>query len=491
MRKTLLASAAILGGTGGLAFAQAPTTNPSQGQLAAPWASGPASNNNNNAVGRAVPGVDAVPTPGTVVIRLNGRVESDISASFSSGDRATSGGVNYKMNPVGISSYARLYPGVDGLAANGLRYGAAMELRQNFGGGTNFSSAGVAPGATATSPSGGNLATTVYVRRAFTYLGSDQIGIVRVGVGDGVIGLFDGGIFTSQTWDAGIGQFNGGGAQVLGTTAGFLIPFAWLSQAGAEYNNAKIVYLTPQFFGFDFGVQYAPNMGNKYSDSAGASPTQAAVCSVAGPNCIGLSAGADSTRWLNQVAVGARYQGTFGGVNLKGMVVYETAGKETIAGGGLIATGNAASRAAGAGTLRYDNLSFVTAAAAVSFAGFTVAADYIGGALNGQLAMRPQGGAPTNAVVTGITYANGPWVFGAEVGFVDTQGSANLTKISQRKEFEFAAGGTYKVAPGLALAAEYMHTERHQGGFDFIANGLGTTRDVKGNAFILSTIVTW
>jgi hypothetical protein len=191
------------------------------------------------------------------------------------------------------------------------------------------------------------------------------------------------------------------------------------------------------------------------------------------------------------VAVGARYQGTFGGVDLKGMVVYETAGKETIAGGGLVASGNAASRAAGAGTFKYDNLSFVTAAAAVSFAGFTVAADYIGGALNGQLAMRPSGGAPTNAVVTGVTYANGPWVLGAEVGFVDTQGSANLTKISQRKEFEVAAGGTYKVAPGLALVAEFMHTERHQGGFDFIANGLGTTRDVKGNSFLFGSIVTW
>ena len=59
---------------------------------------------------------------------------------------------------------------------------------------------------------------------------------------------------------------------------------------------------------------------------------------------------------------------------------------------------------------------------AVTAANITVAADYIGGAVNGQLAMRPTGGAPTNAVVTGVTYANGPITLGAEVGLVDTPG---------------------------------------------------------------------
>ena len=75
MRKLLMASVAVLGATSGLAFAQAP----SQGQLIQPWAAGPASNNNNNAVGRAndpgyTPKYDATPTPGTVVIRLNGQI---------------------------------------------------------------------------------------------------------------------------------------------------------------------------------------------------------------------------------------------------------------------------------------------------------------------------------------------------------------------------------------------------------------------------------
>src|ERR1700712_64107 len=151
MRKLLLASAAILGATGGLAFAQAPA-NQSQGQYAGPYGAGPAANNNNNAWGVAntpsggvaagsnstvyAPNVIATPVPGTIVIHLNGRVEVDLSANFTSADKGTdaNGTPNgFKLNPVGISSSMRLYPGFDGVAANGLRYGASAELRENFG----------------------------------------------------------------------------------------------------------------------------------------------------------------------------------------------------------------------------------------------------------------------------------------------------------------------------------------------------------------------
>ncbi|MFL5258065.1 MAG: hypothetical protein ACJ8AI_35325 [Rhodopila sp.] len=148
MRKLLMASAAILGATSGLAFAQTPA-NPSQGQLAAPYGAGPAANNNNNAWGIAntpsgssaagplstvyAPNVNKVPAPGTVVIRLNGRVEVDFGAAFTSADKGVGANAGYKVNPVGIGSYMRLYPGFDGLAANGLRYGASVELRENFG----------------------------------------------------------------------------------------------------------------------------------------------------------------------------------------------------------------------------------------------------------------------------------------------------------------------------------------------------------------------
>ena len=75
----------------------------------------------------------------------------------------------------------------------------------------------------------------MFVRRAFTYLASDRAGLVRFGQTDGVLGLFDNCIFTSQCWDAGTGNFNGGEPlQGIGPGGATAIPFVWLSQAGAE-----------------------------------------------------------------------------------------------------------------------------------------------------------------------------------------------------------------------------------------------------------------
>jgi hypothetical protein len=179
MRKLLMASAAILGASGGLASAQtlAPAAA-SQGQYAGPYGAGPAPNNNNNAWGIAntpsgskaagplstiyAPNTIAVPAPGTIVIRLNGRVEVDVSANFTSVDRsvsATGTPTGLKLNPVGVSSYMRLYPGFDGVAANGLRSGAAFELRENFqsGIGNGFGTNGT----TAASPSTNSSLETV------------------------------------------------------------------------------------------------------------------------------------------------------------------------------------------------------------------------------------------------------------------------------------------------------------------------------------------
>jgi hypothetical protein len=241
----------------------------------------------------------------------------------------------------------RLYPGIDGMATNGLRYGASIELRENFPGSAAQPTVALTPAPTASAYSSSE---TVYVRRAFTYLANDNLGLVRFGQTDGVIGLFDPCIFTSQCWDAGAGNFNGGQAQGQGATGAFGIPFAFLAQAGAEYGNTKITYMSPQFFGFDFGVQYAPSMGNGYSS-----------CTTAGAaNCNAETTGTDATRWYNQVGVGVRYQGVFGPVGVGAYAFYEAAGKESFFGApstsGRGVTGN-----------RYDNLSFFQAAAYLTY----------------------------------------------------------------------------------------------------------------------------
>jgi hypothetical protein len=504
MRKILLASAALFGATAAVAHAQTPATQapaaPSQGQLVAPYGAGPAPMNNNNAWGTAntpsgsaaagplstiyAPNTIAVPAPGTIVIHLNGRLEADVSANFTSVDKGMNpnGTPNgYKLNPVGVSSSIRIYPGFDGVASNGLRYGASVELRENFQSGTTTE------GGTATTSAGANISSeTIYVRRNFAYLATDQAGLLRIGQTDGVIGMFDNCIFTSQCWDAGSGTLNGGGMQSQAPSAAS-IPFVWLAQSATEIGNSKIVYLSPQVYGFDFGFQFAPNEGNSYDNGSGSSPIQTTTCNSAGANCINVSSGNDSTRWLNQVGVGLRYQQNFGAVDFKAYGFYETAGKEDLTTTAYVAP----SPTAAAGNLRYDNLNFYKAGIAVTAANTTLAVDYIGGSVDGALGMRPVGGAPMNAVVAGLTYANGPITLGVDIGFVDSQGAAQLAGISQRREGEFAIGGNYRLAPGLQLVGEYQYTQRHQGDYNFTTGAIGSTVDEHAQGVMFSTVLTW
>jgi hypothetical protein len=178
MRKTLLTGAAIIGGSISFAHAQIPA-NPSEGQLVAPYGAAGNTSNNNNAWGTAntptgstaagqlsairPPNVYALPTPGTIVIHMNGRVESDVAATFSTGNTGTTatGAPNgFKLNPVGVATDIRLYFGADGMAANALRYGAAIELWENFEGGTADSN----PAAASNSGSANSSGQTVFVR---------------------------------------------------------------------------------------------------------------------------------------------------------------------------------------------------------------------------------------------------------------------------------------------------------------------------------------
>jgi len=221
MRKFLLASVATLGAGGliGTALAQAPAGAPTQGQAAWPLAN-PVSyvNNNNNYQAPALPGALANPTPGTIVVHVNGKVQVDFQTVWTgvdtrfatlpaTGSLAQVVGVNgtgsVKLMPQAIDSFGRIYLGGDAMATNGLRYGAAIEVRQNFTGQiSNNGSSGA---------SGYSSLETLYIRRAFMYVAGEQWGIVRVGQADGLISIFDNGVTTFQFTPT--GNLNGGDMQ--------------------------------------------------------------------------------------------------------------------------------------------------------------------------------------------------------------------------------------------------------------------------------------
>jgi hypothetical protein len=184
-----------------------------------------AANDNNNAQAATRPGAFANPTPGTIVVHINGRAHAGFSSIWTSaGERfatapagspggppivasvttptatipatptatilGTNGTGQIKLAPESLYSYARIYLGADAMATNGLRYGAAIELRQNFTGQISDN--------TSTGASVNSSLETLFVRRAFTYVAGDQWGIVRAGQADGIIGLFDNGVTTFQ-----------------------------------------------------------------------------------------------------------------------------------------------------------------------------------------------------------------------------------------------------------------------------------------------------
>ena len=382
MRKLLMASAAILGASSSLAFAQSQVpANPSQGQLAAPYAGGASYNSNNNSWGiantpsgsAAAGGLStygalgqnfyAVPAPGTVVIRLNGRVEADVGVGFTSLDKLTTTvtlpqrstprpASSHQATPRSSPTSSTIWPSV--LTCACIRAlmappptASITAPRSNCGRTSSRRRTPAAPCASPSiaSPSVNTSTETVFVRRAYTYLSTDQAGLIRIGQGDGVIGLFDNCIFTSQCWDAGAGVFQGPGFGALfpqNAMGGGATNYPWLAQAGAEYANNKITYLSPQIYGFDLGLQYAPSEGNAYQMSsplAGFSsiggvvgqPTSLATPALGGDSLIQTVSGNTSNRWYNQAGVGLRYEHTFGAVDVKTYGFYEHAAGEDAA----------------------------------------------------------------------------------------------------------------------------------------------------------------
>jgi hypothetical protein len=535
MRKFLLASVATLGtgGLTGVAMAQpagGPVGAPTQGQQAYPAAPSPTAyvNNNNNYQAPALPGPLANPTPGTIVIHVNGKVQVDYGMTWTSADTRFAGTFpataanpvvgQVKLQPQTMFAFAREYFGADGMATNGLRYGAAIELRENF---TGTISSNASSGASSQSS-----LQTVFVRRAFTYVAGDSWGIVRLGQADGLIGIFDNGVTTTQFLPT--GNFNGGDTQALMPT-NVPPPFVFLSQAGNEYDNVKAVYLSPQIAGFDFGVQYAPDTSNGLgiSGSAGGLATNGLgtlnaansglgtgiSCTVANSGCPTLSAGPggqDGSRGLNQWAVGLRYQGVFGGAGVLAYAVGEFSGHADYTGPGLVNPGTATLNAAGLANLgmsaglvaaggtyngQYKNLKIGSGGIAVTFAGFTVAGNVIGGNMNGQLGLQPQGGSPLFAFTFGAKYVSGPLTIGAVVEEMWMQGSPQLSGISQYRGRGINVGASYTVAPGYQVFGEYLWNDQYQGARNFVTGALGTAagsnanNTIRGQGFVIGNVV--
>jgi outer membrane protein OmpU len=492
MRKLLLAGVATFGASAamvGMASAQnSPPPNPLtmdalQGKMAVPENAGAYTFGDNNYMsGTMAKGGVANPTPGTMVIRLGARVFANASLSYSNLNQVGTD----KLYAQQFAVYMRMYPGMDAMAANGLRYGAAFELRTNFGTPTGTTGANGGTGYTSTQ--------TVYVRRDFMYVAGDSWGIIRFGQMDGLIGTYDNGGQTTGVYLSPTGSIVGGDLQSMGVGNAYMTPF-FGAQSGNEYGNTKVVYLSPSLAGFDFGFQYAPNPYNGYAIGAGGCASAAG-----GGGCPSLSStattngGSFGSRTENQYAIGARYTGVLGGVGILAYGVYMGSGTLNYNGPTTAAVLGTAAVPGSTYNGRFDGLSLGSFGANITYAGFSVFGNTVFGAVNGVLAARPQHGVHGVGWVGGVKYVTGPFSIGALYGGYDSQGAQQMTGFSQRHENVFYAAATYAVSPGLTAYLDYVYGTRNQSGFNFATGAVSTStafNHVQSQGVMLGTSVKW
>jgi predicted porin len=320
---------------------------------------------------------------------------------------------------------------------------------------------------------------------------------VRFGQGDGVLGIFDNGV-TSMQGVSPSGGMNGSDVQAP-VPQNTIMPFPFYAQNGIEYGNMKIVYLSPQFAGFDIGVEYAPSNSNaeqngNCTNGTTSSPSALGVTGVNATNCTTLASSptaSDAIRYTNQVEAGARYQGTLGPVAL--LVHGSYLGSGIVDYTGALPTNHAGSHWNG----KYNPLSVFQGGVAMTIAGLTIGGLVNSGAMNnnGQGTPQPVGGVSQTAFVIGGQYSIGDFTAGIAYEQADSQGSANLVGVSQRHEWGINPGIDYKIAPGLQVFAEYWYGQRHQSQFNFATGsataGTGAYNDVRSQVFLVGSAVYW
>jgi hypothetical protein len=400
-----------------------------------------------------------VPDPGTVIVRLGGHFNFYAAAMSDSGDKAP----GFKQQNTEFGDYLHLSPSVDGVAANGLRYGVYSDFWTEHPG-----LAGVANGA-----GGGSVASitnderynsTLYLRHVWGYIGLPTIGTLRVGT-DGPTTLFQTGTFENFN----DGGWNGDIPDMISGNAGPVWPFA---AVGNLYGPTKVTYLSPQLAGFEIGLSYEPttSFNNVYDQ-----------CNVASAGCARLDSSnvaGDLARRRNTLNAEVRYRNTFGPLGIAAEAGWLGSGVVGANQGGLSGAALTSYQAAN----RYRGFDIGIGGLAITYGGLTVGGHIQYGDYQGQWGLAPVGGPQTMAWLVGASYTIGPVIVGASFFQVNEAGAsygytgtptATQLHTGQERDRGFAAGGTYTITPGVSLFLDALWGDRKENGVD-ILNG-GTT----------------
>jgi hypothetical protein len=463
MRKLLLAATAMIGATAALANVASAQVAPPAVVVVPPPS--PAS---------ALPSNSTL--PGTVAVRLNARVVTDFMVGNDSGDGyKNAAGVSAKAQPYYFGEFARLYPGVDGVTANGIQYGAAMEIRQNSGG------TGVNQATNNLPASPGN---TLFFRREYGYVATPQLGQLRFGQTDGAYTLFMVGNF--ENFD-----YEGGWDGDLPGLFSSATQISWnVPDISTWYTTSKLIYLSPNFGGFDFGVDWEPSSNQTSGDGACSGTTGnntiglgcATVSSISGPYA---TISGDLARRRNMMSFDGRYRGAFGPV---GLVVQ----------GGYITSGHVSDANSTVDPVAYNGFGFVDGGVAVTFGGLAVGGHIDTGIKNGT-GLLVKGGKHELTYVTGFSYAFGAYQAGVQFSDSVFQGAWNGNAATGAKntlgaehDIGLSVGGNFNWAPGATLYVDYLYGTRHQANRDFFAATTGKfNNNTRAQGFIVGNKFQW
>ena len=318
---------------------------------------------------------------------------------------------------------------VDGIAANGMRYGAVLEL-QSDNVATGVNTLGTSSGSTAAGNHGG---TAVDFDEMYGFV-KGTWGELRFGQEDSAASLMQVrrpsilAMGSDDHWD----EFATNPAGLANTYAPYL-----MSGINDGNDATKIIYLSPQFSGLDFGFSFSPNRNEGETQWTGNST---------------WNWQRDFTGLTNEISAALRYRGTFGPVGVQTSLVgqWASAGRQAATGAPVV--------------VRQQNVDAYSAGLQLAAYGFKVGGEYTWGKYQGQA---PAGGAlnkgldgSSHWLVSGV-YETGPMAFNVMYGS-GTQDNGTSTagaKLEDRTQTYFGIGATYTIAPGMVAFINWNQIE--------------------------------
>lgn len=390
--------------------------------------------------------------PGKTSVYLQGYFATGYGVYGDSGmsESAQSGG--YKLNNNGMFGDIHIMPGFDGQTLNNILYGFRLELRDavyNAGRGKNNN--------TTTGQGTGSM----YVQRAYGYIGTKDYGFVRFGQTDSAFTLSQTGVLEGFGDHSQFNCDNAACAMISDNPAGIIF-----ADASHLYSTSKIVYISPAVdaIGGNLSgmVGFEPN-------SNGIKEGYANVNSSAGANVNSLPGGSGSRR-RNTVDVSATYANEVDGFANKLSAAY-------LHGSPL---GNTT------GPQGYKAMSIYQVGAQTTYAGFTVGGNIKGGQVNGGYDFNQKGARSAFAYIIGATYNVGPYTVGAH--YFNEQSSGNWTQGSgvarTLSQYGVAVGGDYELAKPVTLYVQYAYGHNHQPGSSISASGNTQVQFVSTGAML-------